>query len=88
MEILMLNSQTLTDYITHHCTQSLGKALTAERHPSWKRHCPELTDSDFIRLDLTRCISAVDSGIRRAVGGAIGTMQIGTIHNGFWNHNM
>lgn len=58
----MLNSQTLTDDIIQHCAQSLNKALAAERHPLWKRHCPELTDSDFIHLGLTRCISAVDSG--------------------------
>ena len=58
----MANDQTLTNYITEHGTLSLNKAGLAERHPLWKRNCPELTDNDFIRLGLVRCISAVDSG--------------------------
>ena len=58
----MLTNQALTDYITEHCTHSMNRALAAERHPLWKRNCPEVTDSDFIRLGILRCISAVDSG--------------------------
>lgn len=58
----MPNDQTLADDIAEHGTQSLDHAMRAERHPLWKRHCPELTDSDFIRQGLLRCISVVDSG--------------------------
>ena len=58
----MPSNQTLTDFITEHCTHSMNQALAAERHPLWKRHCPEVTDSDFIRHGIRRCISAVDSG--------------------------
>lgn len=58
----MVENQTLSDYITHHCTQSMENAIGAERFPQWKRHCPELTDIDFIRLGLIRCISTVESG--------------------------
>ena len=58
----MPSNQTLTDFITEHCTHSMNRALAAERHPLWKRHCPEVTDSDFIRHGIRRCISAVDSG--------------------------
>jgi len=57
-----MSDLTLTDYITQHGMQSMDKALAAERYPLWKRNCPELTDSDFIRLGIVRCISAVDSG--------------------------
>lgn len=58
----MCENQTLLDAITEHSKQSMEKALSAKRHPLWKRHCPELTDRDFIRLGLLRCISLVDSG--------------------------
>jgi hypothetical protein len=37
-------------------------ALSVERYPLWKRSCPEMTDIDFVRLGLWRCIGAVDSG--------------------------
>jgi len=40
----------------------MENALSAERHPAWKRSCPELNDADFIRLGILRCISTVDSG--------------------------
>ncbi|ORU94976.1 MAG: hypothetical protein A6F70_10410 [Cycloclasticus sp. symbiont of Bathymodiolus heckerae] len=40
----------------------MERALAAERHPAWQRSCPEMSDIDFIRLGLLRCISAVDSG--------------------------
>ncbi|NOR69201.1 MAG: hypothetical protein GQ532_05820 [Methylomarinum sp.] len=40
----------------------MEKLLAAERHPIWPRSCPEMTDINFIRLGLFRCISTVDSG--------------------------
>jgi len=58
----MLESQTLNDFIFDHCNESMEGALFAERHPLWKRSCPELSDVDFIRLGLLRCLSSVDSG--------------------------
>ncbi len=58
----MHEAQTLNDFILKHCNQSIDKALSAERYPSWKRLCPELQDIDFIHLGLLRCISQVDSG--------------------------
>ena len=35
---------------------------SAERYPLWQRSCPEMSDTDFVRLGLLRGISAVDSG--------------------------
>jgi len=58
----MLESQTVLDSISEHCIQSMNNALSAERHPLWQRICPELSDNDFIRLGIIRCISTVDSG--------------------------
>ena len=58
----MLNNPTLTDTITEHCTQSIKRALAAERHPLWALNCSKITDNDFVRLGLIRCLSAVDSG--------------------------
>jgi hypothetical protein len=40
----------------------MDNAVSAERQPLWKRSCPELSDIDFIRLGILRCISLVDSG--------------------------
>ena len=57
----MHESQTLNDFILKHCNQSIDKALSAERYPSWKRLCPELQDIDFIHLGLLRCISQIYS---------------------------
>ncbi len=53
---------TLSEHIHQHCTESMERALFAERHPLWARACPELNDIDFIQLGLLRCISAIDSG--------------------------
>jgi hypothetical protein len=58
----MVNNLSLNDYLSAHCNESMEKALAAERHPIWQRSCPEMTDIDFIRLGLLRCIRAVDSG--------------------------
>ena len=58
----MLKAPTLSEHILQHCHESMEQALFAERHPPWARSCPELSDIDFIRLGLLRCISAVDSG--------------------------
>ena len=37
----MDESQTLNDFIFDHCNKSMDNALSAERHPLWKRSCPE-----------------------------------------------
>ena len=58
----MINNLSLNDYLLTHCNESMERALAAERHPAWQRSCPEMSDIDFIRLGLLRCISAVDSG--------------------------
>jgi hypothetical protein len=52
----------LNDHIITHCNESMQKALSAERHPSWTRACPEMSDIDFTRFGLMRCISTVNSG--------------------------
>ena len=52
----------LNDHIITHCNESMEKALSAERHPSWTRACPEMNDIDFTRFGLMRCISTVNSG--------------------------
>ncbi len=58
----MHQNLTLNDSIAEHCNQAMNNALAAERYPLWQRSCPELTDIDFIRLGILRCISTVDSG--------------------------
>ena len=58
----MNNNIPLNDYLFAHCNDSLERALAAERHPAWKRSCSEMSDIDFLRLGLLRCISVVDSG--------------------------
>ena len=58
----MNKNMTLIDHIMMHCNESMDRAESAERHPLWKRSCPEFNDNDFIRLGLLRCISSVDSG--------------------------
>ena len=52
----------LSDHIIDHCCDSISRALSAERHPLWQRSCPEMSDTDFVRLGLLRGISTVDSG--------------------------
>jgi len=58
----MNENRTLIDYIIEHCNESMEMALSAERYPLWKRSCPEMSDIDFVRYGLLRCIGAVDSG--------------------------
>lgn len=58
----MPQNPTLSDYILDHLNQCMALALAAERFPLWKRACPELGDTDFIRFGVLRCISTVDSG--------------------------
>jgi len=53
---------TLNDHIIAHCNDSMTIALSTQRHPLWSRSCPEMSDIDFIRFGLLRCISHVDSG--------------------------
>jgi len=57
----MKEKMTLNDYIIDHSNQSMERALSYERH-LWSRSCPEMSDVDFIRFGLLRCISPVDSG--------------------------
>ncbi len=58
----MSENTVLIKHIMTHCNESMHRAVSAERYPLWKRACPELKDSDFVRLGLLRCIGAVDSG--------------------------
>ncbi len=53
---------TLNDHIITHCNESMDAALSAERHPFWVRSCPEISDINFVRFGLLRCIDKVDSG--------------------------
>jgi len=53
---------TLDDYLVEHGTKSMKMALAEERHPLWKRSCPEMSDIDFTHFGLLRAISVVDSG--------------------------
>ena len=53
---------TLNDHIIAHCNESMEIALSAERHSLWARSCPEVSDIDFIRFGLLRCINNDDSG--------------------------
>ncbi|MFT5635965.1 MAG: hypothetical protein ACI89T_001420, partial [Cognaticolwellia sp.] len=52
----------LNEHIITQCNESMQKALSAERHPSWTRTCPQMSDIDFTRCGLMRCISTVNSG--------------------------
>ena len=58
----MNDTTTLLDYISTHCNESMNRAVSAERHPLWKRLCPAFTDLDFTYLGILRCIDTVDSG--------------------------
>ena len=58
----MKSTTTLTVYIADHWYKRMEKALSAERYPFWKRPCPELKDTGFIRQGILPYISAVDSG--------------------------
>ena len=58
----MPKNPTLREYITHHANECITLALSSERHPLWKRNCPDFNDVDFVDFGLLRCISAVDSG--------------------------
>lgn len=58
----MKKDLTLNDYLIEHSNESMKLALSMERHPLWKRKCPELSDADFVYTGLLRCLSTVDSG--------------------------
>ena len=62
IDIIMNENSIFLDYITGHYETSMDRALLAEKHPLWKRSCPDFTDNDFIRFGLLRGISPVDSG--------------------------
>jgi len=59
----MDQNMTLDEYITSHCFDSFEKALSAERYPIWKHACPEISDVNFIRLGMFRCMGAGNSGL-------------------------
>ena len=59
----MDQNMTLDEYITSHCSDSFEKALLAERYPTWKHMCSEISDVNFIRLGMFRCMSACNSGL-------------------------
>jgi len=59
----MDQNMTLDEYITSHCFNSFEKALLAERYPTWKHSCPEISDVNFIRLGMFRCMGAGNSGL-------------------------
>jgi hypothetical protein len=52
----------LNDHIIAHCNESMEKALSVQRYPLWDRKCPEMSDIDFTRFGLMRCLSTVNSG--------------------------
>ena len=58
----MNENNTLHNHIVEHCLDSMNEALSEERHPLWKRSCPEMSDIDFIRFGLLRCMGVADSG--------------------------
>jgi len=58
----MTDNLMVSEYITEHLNEAMDNALQAERHPLWKRACPEFADLEFTYLGLLRSISAVDSG--------------------------
>ncbi|HIG66082.1 MAG TPA: hypothetical protein EYQ43_11150 [Methyloprofundus sp.] len=58
----MYEHLTPNDFIFDHCHKIMVNSISIDRHPLWKRSCPELNDIAFIRLGILRCISSVDSG--------------------------
>ena len=58
----MNEMMTIEEYITDHCSVSMGNAIAAERFPLWKRSCDTIDDVTFSRHGLLRCISSVHSG--------------------------
>lgn len=58
----MNENLTFMDYLVQHSEECIERALLLEKHPLWKRECPEFSDKDFIRLGLLRGIEPVDSG--------------------------
>lgn len=61
-EIKMTVNISMEDLILKHITDSMSNALEADRYAHWKLNCPELTDVDFVRLGVLRCLAKVDSG--------------------------
>lgn len=57
-----MKNMTLSNDFINHYHESMENALSSERYPSWKQACPELEDTDFIRLGLLHSFSAVGSG--------------------------
>ena len=53
---------TVSDYITEHCKQSINNALKKNRYAFVQVSCPQLSDVDFARLGVMRCLSLIDSG--------------------------
>jgi len=45
---------TMKEYITDHCNQSMNKAIDAERFPLWKRSCGECKTKVIMSLYIRR----------------------------------
>ena len=57
----MNESTTLTDHILSHIDDSMTAALSG-RTPLWARSCSEMSDVNFIKYGILRCIGRVNSG--------------------------
>lgn len=57
-----MDNITINGYLAGHCRQSMEQALSSAKYLSWKRHCPEFSDTEFIEFGVHRCMSSVDSG--------------------------
>jgi hypothetical protein len=58
----MNEKMTLDEHIVVHCSESMDAALSEDRFAIWRRSCPQMSDIDFIRFGVMRCLSAIDSG--------------------------
>jgi len=60
----MYESQALNDFIFDHCNKSMENAISAKRHPLWKRSCPELNDMNrTVLLIPALCGTLTDSTV-------------------------
>lgn len=58
----MNNDSSFIEYMSDHLTQSTEKALDHDRYVFVESPCPKLSDVDFARLGVMRCLSPVNSG--------------------------
>ena len=50
------------ELIRNLATPAYEQAVVSERHPTWKRKCPKLSDIDFLVACIIKAFSKVDSG--------------------------